>query len=110
MGCSSSADFPTAHALQPTFGGSDDAFVSKLTPAGSALVYSTFLGGSGIDLGSGIAVDREGQAYVMGFTTSADFPTAHALQPTLGGPGDAFVTKLSAAKGEETEDDTRGEE
>jgi hypothetical protein len=107
-GLTLSADFPTAHALQPTLNSNSDAFVSKLTPAGSALVYSTFLGGSGFEGSVGIAVDGKGQAYVTGSTNSADFPTAHALQPTFGGFEDAFVTKLSTAKGE-TEDDTRGE-
>src|SRR5205807_8338041 len=92
-----SADCPAAHALQPIGGEAEDAFVSKLTATGSVLVYSTFLGGSEDEFGNGIAVDRKGQAYVTGRTFSADFPTAHALQPTFGGSDDAFVSKLRPA-------------
>ncbi len=61
------------------------AFVTKLNAAGSALVYSTYLGGSGDDFGSAIAVDSSGNAYVTGFTDSINFPTANALQPAFGG-------------------------
>ena len=89
-----SPDFPTVHALQPTFGGDVDAFVAKLTADGSALVYLTYLGGSGEDYGNSIAVDSAGDAYVTGYTYSPDFPTVHALQPTFGGDVDAFVAKL----------------
>src|SRR5207244_10403011 len=75
-GDTNSADFPTtAGAFQTTSSGGTDAFVTKLNPAGSALVYSTFLGGSSFDQGSGIAVDASGDAYVTGRTFSTDFPT-----------------------------------
>ena len=75
-----------------------DAFVTKLNAAGSALVYSTYLGGSGDDDGNGIAVDSSGNAYVTGYTDSTNFPTANAFQAAFGGgSGDAFVTKLNAA-------------
>jgi hypothetical protein len=99
-----SANFPTTPgAFQPIFGdaldppnrfGPDpDAFVTKLNPTGSALVYSTYLGGNGGDRGAGIAVDAAGNAYVTGGTGSTNFPTTPgAFQPTCG--GDAFVTKL----------------
>jgi hypothetical protein len=91
-----SSDFPTMHPLQPTYGGGNgDAFVAKLTADGSALVYATYLGGSGFDRGSGIAVDAAGAAYVTGFTTSSDFPTVQPLQSTSNN-GDAFVAKLAA--------------
>ena len=85
-------------ALQTTFGGLVDAFVSKLNSCGSALIYSTYLGGGGFDLGGGIAVDSSGNAYVTGSTQSSDFPTtAGALQTTLaGGDFDAFVSKLNS--------------
>jgi len=98
-GRTSSTDFPTVHALQPRYSGSQDAFVAKLTPVGNALVYSTYLGGSGDDYGSGIAVDRAGAAYVTGTTASTNFPTAHALQSRYGGGDyfDAFVAKLTPA-------------
>ena len=89
-----STDFPTKNALQSTFGGVEDAFVTKLNARGAALVYSTYLGGSSLEFGGGIAVDRAGQAYVTGQTQSTDFPTKNALQPTFGGVEDAFVTKI----------------
>jgi hypothetical protein len=75
-----------------------DAFVAKLNPAGSALVYSTYLGGSDVNWGNGIAVDSSGNAYVTGSTTSIDFPIANPLQASFGGGNyDAFVAKLNAA-------------
>ena len=85
-GRTSSPDFPTTTgAFQTTYGGNGNAFVAKLSPDGSALVYSTYLGGSGVngDSGNWIAVDAAGNAYVTGFTTSSDFPTVNAFQPTL---------------------------
>jgi hypothetical protein len=90
-GSTTSIDFPTANAVQPTFGGVRDAFVTKLNPAGSAVVYSTYLGGSDRDAAAGIAIDTAGNAYVTGHTESVDFPTiSGAFQTT----GQAFVTKL----------------
>ena len=63
---------------------------------GSALVYSTYLGGSGVDYGQGIAVDpTTGDALVTGYTTSTDFPLNNALQPNNGGFANAFVARLS---------------
>src|ERR1022692_4291600 len=95
-GGTSSPNFPTMNPLQPTFAGVQDAFVAQLNPTGSALVYSTYLGGSGDDTGQGIAADSSGNAYVTGQTGSANFPTMNPLQPTYGGGGyDAFVTKMS---------------
>jgi len=96
-GATLSPDFPTVHPLQPTLRSAEDAFVAKLNATGSALVYSTYLGGSDYDEGIGIAVDAGGAAYVIGTTGSFDFPTVHPLQPTLGGGGtNAFVAKLAA--------------
>jgi hypothetical protein len=94
-GYTTSSDFPTTPgAFDRTYNGSLDAFVTKLNDSGSALAYSTFLGGTGFDFGAGIAVDGRGRAYVTGHTASADFPTTRgAFDRTLGG-GDAFVTKL----------------
>lgn len=74
-----------------------NAFVLKLNPAGSASAYATYLGGSGIDLGNGIAVDGHGNAYVGGKTNSADFPLADAYQPALRGASDGFVTRIGPA-------------
>lgn len=95
------AGFPvTANSIQSTFGGDTDAFVAKLNAAGTALVFSTYLGGGGEDFGMGIALDQTGNAYVTGYTTNpaSDFPgTAGSLiQSTFGGGGmDAFVAKIS---------------
>ncbi|PYJ03516.1 MAG: hypothetical protein DME25_12005, partial [Verrucomicrobia bacterium] len=75
-----------------------DAFVTKLNTNGSALVYSTYLGGDTEDQATAIAVDTNGNAYVTGFTDSTNFPhTVNALQTTLGGASDAFVTRLTAS-------------
>ena len=101
-GSTISTNFPTANAIQARYGGNSDAFVTKLNATGSALVYSTYLGGSDIDSGSGIAVDSSGNAYVTGGTTSTNFPKVNAFQSSYGGVGggccfgDAFVTKLNA--------------
>ena len=96
-----SADFPTtAGAAQTTLGGGRDAFVTKLNATGTApLTYSTYLGGSGDDVGNAIVVDSAGAAYVTGSTNSIDFPTLGAFQTTIGsvdGATDAFVTKIKA--------------
>ena len=92
-------DFPTtAGAFQTSFGGGFHAFVTKLNPTGSALVYSTYLGGNGAEESYAIAVDAAGNAYVTGRTVSPDFPTtAGAFQTTYGDGQDAFVTQLDAA-------------
>ncbi len=92
-GSTGSADFPTASPRQPASGGGTDAFVTKLNATGSALLYSTYLGGNGADNGRAIAVDATG-AYVTGDTTSPNFPTASPVQATGGGGTDAFVAKL----------------
>lgn len=93
-------NFPTVNALDPIYGGTDDAFLLKLNPTGSALVYSTYLGGANSDIAYGVAVDRaSGEAYLSGITLSADFPvTPGALKTSLapGDPSDAFVTKFNA--------------
>jgi hypothetical protein len=89
-GTANSIDFPLASPLQATNHGAPDIFVSKLDPAGSALVYSTYLGGSGADSGAGIAVDPYGNAYVTGTTASVDFPVMNPLQGALAG-GDERV-------------------
>jgi hypothetical protein len=101
-GYTQSSDFPTMNPLQPALSGAPDAFVTKLNSAGSALVFSTYLGGSDADNGNDIAVDHLSNVYLVGATNSIDFPTANPLQPELAdsGPtrwGDAFVTKLDAS-------------
>jgi len=91
-----SSGFPTTNPIDSTLGGTRDAFVTKINSAGSTHVYSTFLGGSDIDEGFGIAVDS-GNAYVTGFTQSSDFPKTNPIDGTLGGTRDAFVTKINSA-------------
>jgi hypothetical protein len=93
-GWTTSEDFDTLNALDPTGGDPRDAFVSKLSPDGSFLVWSTYLGGSAAEFGNAIAVDSNGAAYVTGTTDSTDFGTANPIQATLSGGRDAFVTKL----------------
>lgn len=93
-GTTSSPDFPVVNAVQPRLGGSLDAFVVKLDTTGSALLYSTYLGGSGVEVQSKIAVDRRGRAYVTGLTGSVDFPTVGAIQASLAGDRDVFVSRL----------------
>ena len=99
-GATSSANYPTTpDAFDKTFNVSQDAFVTKLNASGSALAYSTFLGGTSSDGGSGIAVDREDRAYVTGPTQSADYPTTPSafdttFHGTFNGNEDTFVTKL----------------
>jgi type IV secretory pathway TrbF-like protein/cold shock CspA family protein len=88
----------TPGAFQTTNGGGADVFVTKLSATGTALVYSTYIGGSGNDYGRGIAVDGSGNAYVTGYTGSTDYDvTPGAFQTTNGGGRDVFVTKLNGA-------------
>lgn len=90
--------FPTTSgALQTHFRGGTDCFVAKLSANGGTLLYSTLLGGSGIDSCRGIAVDSAGNAYVTGVTYSSDFPLQSALQTALKGSANAFVAKLNAS-------------
>ncbi|MHB8747788.1 MAG: SBBP repeat-containing protein, partial [Aggregatilineales bacterium] len=94
-----SGSFPIIGAYQSTYGGgTNDAFVTKLNPAGSAFVYSTYLGGGGNDSGNAIVEDSSGDVYLAGETVSPNFPvTAGAFQITFGGGTNGFVTKLNAA-------------
>ncbi|MEO8286558.1 MAG: SBBP repeat-containing protein [Chloroflexota bacterium] len=104
-GYTGSTDFPTAGPAQPTPGGQDDAFLTKLSPDGSAVIFSTFLGGTSGDSGADIAFDHEGNIYVTGNTTSADFPLKNPLFSTFNGGvsfssdedsvRDAFVAKFN---------------
>lgn len=99
-GSTVSPNFPVLGAFQNVYGGGNaDAFVTELNPTGSALIYSTFLGGSNTDTGSGIAVDVNGGTYIAGQTCSLDFPLSNPLQATPGGNCDAFVSKVVAAGG-----------
>lgn len=98
-GRTASSDFPTtAGALDTTANGGEDGFVAKLDPSGSALAYATYLGGTGSEALTGIAVDESGAAYVTGGTGSADFPaTPGAFDATLNGAIDVVAAKLDPA-------------
>src|SRR5947208_16295054 len=96
-----SSNFVTAAAFLDSTNVGFNAFVTKFNAAGSALIYSTYLGGSVEDAGSGIAVDSAGNAYVVGGTRDNDFPIANAFQNTNHRGTlnyDAFVTKFDAAE------------
>jgi hypothetical protein len=101
-GLTQSTNFPTANAFQAANASTalattgENAFVTKLNPEGSALVYSTYLGGSAEDYGNGIAVDSAGSAYVTGFAQSHNFPTLNPYQSLMLGANNAFVTKFNA--------------
>ncbi|MBK9168943.1 MAG: SBBP repeat-containing protein [Bryobacterales bacterium] len=96
-GWTQSSNFPTVSAHRAFLLGSRDAFVAKLNPLGSALVYSTYYGGTGSDAGHAIAVDSSSHAYVTGVTGSTNFPLVNPLQSVFGGVQDAFVAKFSPA-------------
>lgn len=102
-GFTQSDDFPVSSAVQPTRGADQcsglpcaDAFVTKLSPSGSVLVYSTYLGGGGEDYGNGIVLDGAGGAYLTGYTLSSDFPTTPgAYDTTISSTyEDSFVVKI----------------
>jgi len=96
-GWSSSNNFPVVDGVQSHLSGARDAFVAKLNPALNTLIYSTYLGGSGVDYANAIAVDSLGEAVIVGDTTSANLPvTTGAFQTKLAGGQDAFVARLAA--------------
>jgi hypothetical protein len=100
-----STNFPTVNPIQPATGGNDDGFVAKLNSGGTALVYSTYLGGSQNDTVTGIALDSSNNVYVTGITLSSNFPSTAGTADTScgtdstcnGGSDDAFVTEVNAA-------------
>ncbi len=95
-GATSSSNFPLVAAVRSTLGGSKTAFALKLNATGNTLLFSTYLGGSTYDMGTAIALDATGHAYIAGDTQSADFPVIGAFQSAIGGGFDAFVTKLNS--------------
>ena len=91
-----STNFPTKNVFQPVYGGGTyDTFVAKFNSSGN-LLFSTFLGGTGDDRGSAIAVDAQGDSYITGSTGSSNFPTKNAFNDTYGGNGDVFVAKFDS--------------
>jgi len=92
-----SPDFPIHNPIQASIGGFHDAIVAKINAAGSALIYSTFLGGSDLDISTDIAVDSSGNAYVTGYTASDNFPVKNPIQISNAGSNEAFITKINAA-------------
>ena len=104
VGYTNSNDFPTTTgAYDQTYNGAsvadDDVFVAKLNAGGTALVYSTFIGGSGTEHGMDMALGANGFVYVTGMTTASDFPTTPGAYDVSfnGGAQDGYVTKLNAA-------------
>ncbi len=98
-GCTGSSDFPTHNPYNGSFNGSFDVFVTKLPASGSALMYSTYLGGGGNDDGYAIAVDSAGCTYLTGTTESPDFPIQNPYDGSYNCQGDAFVVKLAVSGG-----------
>ncbi len=98
-GSTTSDDFPTVNAFQPTRGGNIDGFVAKLRSDGSGPVYSSYLGGAAFDEVCALAVDADGGLVAGGTTESPDFPIADSLPGSLEGESDGFVAKVDPAGG-----------
>ena len=94
-GLTGSTNFPAKNALQPKLAGTSDFFVAKLNGTGSALIYSTYWGGSGSEGSLHLAVDNGGNSYVAGVTSSTDIPVSSALQTQSGGSADTVVAKIN---------------
>jgi hypothetical protein len=108
VGLTQSADFPRVNQIAAACvgtcgtGASSDGFVTKITAQGTSLAYSSVFGGSGFNMGSAIAVDSSGNAYLTGSTQSVDFPQVNAIKKACtkgcgNGTGDAFVSKINSA-------------
>jgi hypothetical protein len=108
-GLTRSADLPTTAAFDSTLDGPFDAFVARFDPQGDGLAWSTYLGASGFEQVEAIAVDGDGNAYLTGSTQSTDFPTTTGLDRSIGGSGDAFVTRIGRC-GDGTCDAAAGED
>lgn len=97
-GWTSSANFPVAGGVQRALGGTRDAFITKLNPTGTTLVYSTWFGGSGVDWATSIALDSSNNAVIAGNSSSTDLPVSStAFQKLLAGAQNAFVARINAA-------------
>jgi hypothetical protein len=96
MGTTDSSDFPHLSAFQPGYGGGlYDVFVTKFAPGGRSLAFSSFLGGSALDVGAGLALDKAGNIYLTGHTDSSNLPMLRPFQAGNAGYRDGFVTKVS---------------
>ena len=93
-GVTVSSDFPAVRQLQPFGGGANDAFLTVLNPAADRILYSTPIGGSGIDIAHAITTDSTGAVYVAGETLSTNFPLKNALRTSQGTTNEGFVTKV----------------
>ncbi|MFW9956278.1 MAG: SBBP repeat-containing protein [Candidatus Thorarchaeota archaeon] len=94
-GRTGSTNFPITNAMYSVYGGGAyDGFMTKFSPDGQTLEFSTFIGGTGSDTSEEIVVDN-GYVYITGYTSSADFPTANAYQQNLAGASDAFLSKIT---------------
>jgi WD40 repeat protein len=103
VGSTNSRDFPTVNPIQSTYGGSFDGFVAVFAPDTMDELFATYIGGSGHEEANGIALDPQGNIYIAGQTTSDDFPTKNAFQPThpapngvMQGQGNSFIVKISS--------------
>lgn len=96
VGASMSTNYPVKNALQKTNRGRNDIILSKLSPSGQSLVFSTYLGGTKSEFGFGLAADEAGSLYISGYTASADFPVKKAFQKSLRGEFDAVWAKVSS--------------
>jgi hypothetical protein len=94
-GSTNSTNFPLVNPLQSSIGGDSDIFVSKVNSGGTGFIYSTYLGGSGTDVGNAITTDSSGSALVTGINLSGVFPTVSALQPNQGGSYDVLIFKIA---------------
>jgi hypothetical protein len=98
VGDTTSSNFPvTIGAFQLQSGGSQDAFVAMLSPAGRTLTFGTYFGGNGVDHASSVQLGSGGAIFIGGYTWSNNFPVLNAYQPVSGGGQDAFVAKLGPA-------------
>ncbi len=99
-GTTESTDFPVVSALQSANAGAPDGFVTKLNASGATILYSTYLGGTGVEDGEGLAVNANGEAYLAGSTSSYNFPVVNAVQPQLAISGygypDGYIAKLNS--------------
>ncbi|NHJ38948.1 MAG: hypothetical protein FK731_02865, partial [Asgard group archaeon] len=94
-GVTSSENYPTINAYQENYNGGGDSFISKISSDGQEIIFSTFLGGSDLDIVSSVKLDNYGNIVVTGFTYSSNFPTLNPIQAELNGTSDIFISKFN---------------